>query len=164
MRKSRKCLYVVLMLSVLTLLPLAGCGMFSGKPTSSGDQAAALPPISAFADDLQDIELPSDLEWNRDKSMGIKTESFRGGVWQYNGRVEAISLKDFIVSAMQNHNWKPVGEITAEDILLAFIKPGKNCMMVISESWLGNCTLTLYVTIDKTAAAGLNPFGEAVHK
>ena len=35
-------------------------------------------------------------------------------------------------------------------------------MMVISDANFGKTILTLYVTIDKTAAAGLNPFGEAV--
>ncbi len=122
----------------------------------------ALPPLSAFADDLQDIELPTDLKWERDISMGIKTESFRGGVWKYSGNVDPISLKDFMTSSMESNKWKLVGEVTSEEILLAFIKPNKNCMMVIGETVMGKAELTLYVTIDKTGAGGLNPFGEVI--
>ncbi|MFP7755475.1 hypothetical protein ACLG6S_12645 [Thermodesulfobacteriota bacterium B35] len=142
----------------------AGCAgqPFAGKQVTA--DASALPPVSGFADDIQDIVLPTELEWNRKKSMTIKTESFRGGVWRYEGKVEPISLKDFMISSMQDHKWKLVGEATSQDILLAFVKPSKTCMMVISEGNFGKTDLTLYVTIDKTAAAGLNPFGEAVGK
>ena len=65
---------------------------------------------------------------------------------------------------MHNNKWKLVGEATAQDILLAFVKPTKTCMIVISDSKFGKTGLTLHVTIDRTAAAGLNPFGEAVGK
>jgi len=142
----------------VALLPLAGCA----DKTTSTDEMSDLPPVSVFAGDLKDIELPVELEWERDKSMTIKTESFNGGIWHYEGRVEPLSLKDYIVNAMHTNKWKLVGESTSQDILLAFVKPNKTCMIVISESRLGKTRLTLYVTIDRTAAAGLNPFGEAV--
>lgn len=163
---ERKLKYVsgFVMVLLATLLMVSGCAnnsMLSGMQTASqGD--SALPPISSFADELQDIEIPVDLEWLREQSMAIKTDSFRGGIWVYKGRVDAVSLKDFIISAMKNNKWKLVGEVTSEEILLAFIKPNKNCMMVISDSITGKTELTLYVTIDETAAAGLNPFGEVV--
>jgi RecA-family ATPase len=118
--------------------------------------------VSVFAGDLKDIELPVELEWQRDKSMTIKTESFNGGIWHYEGRVEPLSLKDYIINAMHNNKWKLVGESTSSDILLAFVKPNKTCMIVISDSKFGKTKLTLHVTIDRTSAAGLNPFGEAV--
>lgn len=143
--------------TLLLLLPLAGC-----TKTSAPIMDSTLPPVSGFAGDLQDIELPTQLEWEREKSMTIKTESFNGGIWRYAGRVEMLSLKDFLIGSMQNRKWKLVGETTSGDTLLAFVKPNKTCMMVLSESRFGKTALTLYVTIDRTAAAGLNPFGEAV--
>ncbi len=155
----------LLFLVAVALFMISGCAGQSftgGSAVAPGD--SALPPVSGFADDIQDIVLPTDLEWNRKKSMTIKTESFRGGVWRYEGKVEPISLKDFMISAMQDHKWKLVGEAASQDIMLAFVKPSKTCMMVISEGAFGKTELTLYVTIDKTAAAGLNPFGEAVHQ
>ncbi len=141
------------------LLLLSGC---INTSTSLSPTDQSLPPVSGFADDIQDIILPGEMEWDREKSMTIKTESFRGGIWRYVGKVETISLKDFMTSSMQDNNWKQVGEAASSDIMLAFVKPNKTCMMVISEANYRKTGLTLYVTIDKTAAVGLNPFGEAI--
>ena len=151
-------LYMAILLLAFAVLPLTGCA----EKAALTDEMSAMPPVSFFAGDLKDIELPVELEWDRDKSMTIKTESFNGGIWHYEGRVEPLSLKDYIVNAMHNNKWKLVGESTSHDILLAFVKPNKTCMIVISESKFGKTRLALNVTIDRTAAAGLNPFGEAV--
>lgn len=151
-------MYMAILFLAIALLPLTACT----DKTAFTDESSDLPPVSFFAGDLRDIELPVELEWQRDKSMTIKTESFNGGIWHYEGRVEPLSLKDYIVNAMHNNKWKLVGESTSHDILLAFVKPNKTCMIVISDSKLGKTKLALNVTIDRTAAAGLNPFGEAV--
>jgi len=150
-----------LLLLCLLMPTLTGCVNTMNK-TEIATEDSGLPPVSGFADDIQDIVLPTELEWKRDKSMTIKTESFRGGIWYYTGRVEVVSLKDFMIRAMRDNKWKLVGEATSKDIMLAFVKPNKTCMMVIAEEPFGKTSLTLYVTIDKTAASALNPFGEAV--
>jgi hypothetical protein len=143
-------------LSTAVLL-LSGCVF---PDTSMRSDFSGLPPIPNFADDIQDIMMPAEMEWDRTKSMAIKTESFHGGVWHYTGKVEAMSLKDFMLSAMQDAKWKLVGEAASTDIMFAFVKPHKTCMMIISEGSLGKAGLTLYVTIDKSASVKLNPFGE----
>lgn len=143
------------------LLVSSGCAGPMGQSTvEAGDPA--LPPVSGFADDIQDIVLPADLEWKRDKSMTIKTESFRGGVWYYTGKAEVISLKDFMTNSMIDNKWKLVGEATSKNVMLAFVKPNKTCMMVIADESFGKTSLTLYVTIDKIASSSLNPFGEKI--
>jgi len=141
------------------LLVLQGCAGSSGPPPGE-------PALSGFAADMSDIELPTEMKWDRDKSLSIKTESFRGGVLLYSGRVDTMSLRDFIISAMRKNKWKLVGEATYKEMLLAFVKPSKTCMMVITDSLtsLGNTRVTMYVTVDETAAASLNPFGEPVRK
>ena len=151
-------MYFAILFLAMAVFPLSGC---SDKGVSAEGESS-LPPVSIFAGDLKDIELPIELEWDRDKSITIKTESFNGGIWYYEGRVEPLSLKDYLVNAMHNNKWKLVGEATSQDILLAFVKPNKTCMIVIEDSSMGKTKLSLHVTIDKTAAAGLNPFGEAV--
>ncbi|GAB4332830.1 MAG: hypothetical protein Kow0089_01000 [Desulfobulbaceae bacterium] len=160
MKKIGASMCTILLWLSVALLPLTGC---SDKAASTEEQSG-LPPVAVFAGDLKDIELPPELEWVRGRSMTIKTESFKGGIWHYAGRVEPLSLKDYVISSMHNNKWKLVGESTSRDILLAFVKPNKTCMIVISENryYFGKTHLTLYVTIDRTAAAGLNPFGEAV--
>ncbi len=159
MRKNVKKVCFGILCACATLFLAGGCAS-----TSTPVDQAGFPSVSGFAGDLQDIELPIEMSWDREESLTIKTESFNGGVWHYSGRVEPLSLKDYLVSAMQNNKWKLVGESTASDILLAFVKPNKTCMMVISDGTLGKTRLTLYVTIDRTAAAGLDPFGEAVEQ
>jgi len=153
-------MWAAILLCVIALLPLTGCSTLG----TADEEQASFAPVAVFAGDLKDIELPPELEWVRDKSMTIKTESFKGGIWHYAGRVEPLSLKDYVINAMHNNKWKLVGESTSHDILLAFVKPNKTCMIVISEGSFLKTHLTLYVTIDRTAAASLNPFGEAVGK
>jgi hypothetical protein len=161
MRKSRTCLTTLTIMILATFLFIGGCATPMGKTeVEPGD--SSLPPVSGFADDIQDIVLPVDMKWERERSMTIKTESFRGGVWFYTGKVEIISLKDFLSTSMKDNKWKLVGEATSKDIMLAFVKPGKTCMMVIKDLQFGKTAMTLYVTIDKTSSTALNPFGEAV--
>lgn len=144
-------------LAVTAMPLLSGCVL---PGSSMRSDFSGLPPIPNFADDIQDIMMPAEMEWDRTKSMAIKTESFHGGIWHYIGKVEAVSLKDFMLSAMQDAKWKLVGEAASTDIMFAFVKPHKTCMMIISEGDFGRTGLTLYVTIDKSASVKLNPFGE----
>lgn len=144
--------------SVALLLISTGCA--SNKNKMGGD-TAGLPQVSNFADDIKDITLPSELEWDRKNSMVIKTESFRGGIFTYKGKAEIMSLKDYLVASMQDNKWRLVGETASKDIMLAFVKPNKTCMMVISDGVFGKTELKLYVAFDKTSSGGTNPFGEA---
>lgn len=159
MKKTLGKICLTVLLLVTALVPLTGCSTKSAVPPM---EESGMPTVSTFAGDIKDIELPTELEWDRQKSMTIKTESFNGGIWHYAGKVDALSLKDYLISSMHTNKWKHVGESTATDILLAFVKPNKTCMMVISDSRFGQTKLTLYVTVDRTAAAGLNPFGETI--
>lgn len=162
MKQSRTRLTILNLMILTIFLFMGGCAGNQVGQTGVDPGGAALPPVSGFADDIQDIVLPTDMEWIREKSISIKTESFRGGIWIYNGKLEVISLKDFMTNSMNDNKWKLVGEATSKDVMLAFVKPGKTCMMVIVDESFGKTSMTLYVTIDKTATASLNPFGEAI--
>jgi len=158
--KKCKGIKLLVLLSMAFIFVAAGCALNKNK-MGAGD-VPGLPQVSSFADDIKDITLPSELEWDRKNSMVIKTESFRGGIFTYRGRAEIMSLKDYMVSSMQDNKWRLVGETASKDIMLAFVKPNKTCMMVVSEGILGKTELKLYVAIDKTSPGGGNPFGEAV--
>ena len=134
-------------LSMALLLISTGC---ASKKNVAGSDADGLPQVSNFADDIKDITVPAELSWNRSGSMVIRTESFRGGVFTYNGRVEFVSLKDYMVASMKANKWRLVGETESKNIMLAFVKPNKTCMMVITEGLFGKTELKLYVAIDKT--------------
>ena len=143
-------------------LVLGGC---SGK---SQNQPAAgigeLPPLANSVGSFGDLELPVEMKLDQDKTMSINTESFKGGILHYKGRVEVTSLKDFIVASMRNNKWKLVGEASYDYTLLAFTKPNKTCMVVLAESAggiFGSTTATLYVTNDMASGTRTNPFGES---
>lgn len=155
----------VVLLCLVSMLLFTGCAsIMPGGGMDSELDTPVLPPVSGFADDIKDIVIPGYMEWQRDESMSIKTESYRGGVWVYTGNVDALSLKDFMVSSMRANQWRQVGEAISDDIMLAFVKPGKTCMMIISESSFNKTTLTMYITIDKLPTRGLNPFVETLSK
>ena len=124
-----------------------------------------VPPIANSISSHSDIVLPSDLEWDSTKSMAINTDSFKGGLYHYSGRLDILSLKEFIKTSMANNDWKLVGEAAYKKTMLAFIKPNKTCMIMLYEGLggsLGKTHVKLYVTTDLAAAKGLNPFGEPV--
>lgn len=146
-------------LSMVFMLFVNGCASQQG--TLSATDAGGMPQASNFADDIKDITLPTELIWDRKYSMVIKTESFRGGIFTYRGRVEMMSLKDYMVASMQDNKWRLVGETASKDIMLAFVKPNKTCMMTISDGVLGKTELKLYVAIDKTSGGRSNTFGDS---
>lgn len=158
---------VLSLIGLLLMLSLSGCIGTSGS-MSSEDYAAPndYGTVSATVADFKDIELPIDMKWNSEESMAIKTDSFQGGILSYSGRVELHSLKNFIISSMENNKWKLVGEVQSKGFLLAFTKPNKTCMVEITEGFggkYGSTTATLYVTVDVAAADRLNPFGEPIN-
>lgn len=158
LQKSRS---IVLMYIVAILL--GGC--IAGQSPEATSEEMDMPPVSNNITGHKDIFLPADLEWNSAKSMAIETNSFVGGIYHYAGRLEVKSLAQFIRSSMSDNNWKLVGEVTSKNAMLAFMKPNKTCMIIISESMggsLGKTNVKLYVTVDLAAAKGLNPFGEPV--
>ena len=140
------------------LLFFVGC---AEKNSNSQDD---LPVLSSTVSSYPDIELPSDMKWDGKGSLAINTDSFSGGILKYSGRVDANSLKDFLIASMKKHQWKHVGEASYRNTLLAFIKPNKTCMAIISEGFGGSYGLsyiTLYVTVDKIAGRG-NSYDEPV--
>ena len=58
---------------------------------------------------------------------------------------------------MKKRQWKHVGEATYKNILLAFTKPNKTCMVVLSEEGglMGDTLATLYVTVDSGGNKGM---------
>ncbi len=144
------------------MLALGAC---SGKSQNQSVPVTGdLPPLATSIGSFGDLELPVEMKIDQGKTMSINTESFKGGILHYTGRVEMNSLKDFIVASMRNNKWKLVGEASYEYILLAFTKPNKTCMIVLDEGMggsLGKTHATLYIAADLSATGNVNPFGES---
>lgn len=157
--KSVRCFCVLCMLIGL----LTGCVGKKGAdaPPVTDDSLA---PVATMVESYGDIELPIEMVLDNKDSMAMRTDSFQGGIHVYRGRVEIASLKDYVIASMRNHKWKLVGEASYQNVMLAFTKPNKTCMVVLSDSKssLGKTQANFYVTVDVAAANRLNPFGEPV--
>ena len=152
---------------IFSLLTLGGCSSNPFGGSTSDEMAPTdLGPMTNSVANFSDIEMPVDMKWQNDESMAIRTDSFQGGIITYAGRVEVSSLKQFIVTTMENKKWKLVGEAQSDRTLLAFTKPNRTCMVVLEEGFggkFGTTKATLYVTVDVAAAGRLNPFGEPIN-
>ncbi len=158
-RNSYFCLIISAMFLLSGCIEIGGIGAGTPPPALTDDMA----PVTTMVESYGDIELPVEMVLDVDQSMAMRTDSFQGGIHVYKGRVEIGSLKDYIVVSMRNHKWKMVGEASYKNVMLAFSKPNKTCMVVLSESAagvLGKTQASFYVTVDVAAANRLDPFGE----
>ena len=144
-------------LSVVVLLGMLGActnTMMGGTGSSTPLANDGLSPMSTMVESYGDIELPLEMTLSPDKSIAMRTDSFQGGIHSYSGRVQLGSLKDYILTSMRNNKWKMVGEASYKNTMLAFVKPHKTCMVVLSEGiggTFGKTEAVFYVTIDLTA-------------
>lgn len=160
-RKMYLTLTAICYLSAMLLL-LGGCSTasLSGGSGSAIDEGMA-ENVPYYADDFNDIMVPNELDWDREGSMAMRTESYAGGVLKFVGRVEVNSLAEFFVNTMPKNKWKLVGSAKYENVLLAFTKPNKTAMIMILESDITRKTsVHIYVTDDITARKGNSPFSQ----
>lgn len=159
---TRHCTKLALCALIFACLAAPGCARRNTTAQEPASIDGVLPQVSSFANDITDIPIPPELRWQRGESMAITTESFRGGVFIYTGSASLQSLRDFMVAAMRDNQWRLVGETTAKNTMLAFVKPNRTCMMTIDESWLKRTVMRLYVAIDNAGSGNMNPFGEII--
>lgn len=161
--KSFRLWNVFAMLAILFMLSACFSSMSDTDALPEMGSLEDLPPIASTVGNYEDIEIPDGMKYINNESMSIRTDSFRGGILHYKGRLDAYSLKDFIISSMKKNMWKLAGEVSSQNVILAFTKPHRTCMMLIEpNSSLADTTLTMYVTVDLAGSQNLNPFGEPV--
>lgn len=155
--------FFILLTSLTVLNGCAELGMDGAdanldSSSEASDTTAENQPY--YPTDFKDLLIPSELEWNRENSMAIRTDSFAGGILNFSGRVEANSLSDFFVNTMAKNNWKLSGSVKYKKILLAFVKPNKTCTITISDNEFGIKTeVFVYITEDLTSGIPMDPTG-----
>ncbi len=140
---------------------LSGCaGVDFGGPSANvtPTPAVSAPPEEPaitenqpyYPTDFNDLLIPGELTWNREKSMSIRTASFAGGILQFTGRVEINSLTDFFITSMTKDGWKMTGSVKQKNNLLVFTKKNKATMITISEGdfSLNKTEVYVYITED----------------
>ncbi len=139
----------------LLLITLSGCtGMSLGQGGSTQTEGTGSSQ-SYFPTKFRDFEVPNELKVDRSETLFVNTTSFNGGVVYLTGRLEVESLTDFFIQAMQRNGWKLNGEARYKNVLLAFSKPGKNCLISLYDGKLGTTTkVYAYITEDLAAGEG----------
>jgi len=160
---------VVVFCSVILLMGLlTGCmdGMMGGAGSSVPPTNDGLGSLTTAVENYGDIELPIEMTLEPEKSIAMRTDSFQGGIHTYIGRVQMNSLKDYILASMRNNKWKLAGEASYKDIMLAFTKANKTCMVILSEGtmneMMGKTEAKFYVTVDLATAKQVNQFGAPI--
>ena len=145
----------------LALALAGGCaGLGTGAQDSGSGPDAASQSVAKnepyYPTSFSDFEVPGELKMDRKDTMLINTASFTGGILHFTGWVEVNSLTDYFINSMEKNGWKRTGEVRYQNILLAFTKPTKNCMISIYEGNLGGKTqVYVYITEDLTAGGGM---------
>ena len=175
-RKPFRTVFLSTVFALAGLVALSGCAEL-GLGGSTDQKASSDPFASAAASSVEqpyraneftDILIPSEFDWDREKSMIVRTDSFAGGVLQYTGRVDITSAADFFSNNMPRNGWKLAGSTRYKNILLAFIKPNKTCTVVLTENKLLMRTeIAIYVAEDISAGSAgssksANPFGSGL--
>jgi len=139
---------------LLASLPLTGCSTLQNSSGSAEGQqsSSAMPPY--FPSGVTDVQIPAELELSRDDSMFINTSSYNGGILAFEGRVDVDSVADFFHTTMQKNGWKMAGSIRYKNILMAFVKPNKSCIIKILDTGLTFKTkINIYYTEDMESKA-----------
>ncbi len=130
---------------LIFMLIISGCTTLDTNDDSASTEIVADQPY--YPIECKEILVPGGLKVNRDKSMFINTHSFKGGYLRLSGRLEVNSLTDFFINSMEKNGWRRNGTAKYKDVLLAFSKKSKTCIIIISETSLGiNTEVSIYIT------------------
>jgi len=153
--KSSRHAFRLLVLLLLLLPFFTACaqnGKFGiGSRIVEDEEVHAAPYNPA---NFRDLLVPSELVWNRSKSMIVNTDSYAGGVLYFSGRVDVDSLTDFFATTMARNNWKLVGSVKYRDVLLAYDKPHKTCTIIIQQSEMIRNTAEVQIHITDDLSKG----------
>ncbi|MBI5558852.1 MAG: hypothetical protein HY885_14595 [Deltaproteobacteria bacterium] len=155
--KSKQYIAVRSLALLFSFSLLAGCTSFGGMGSDNTQQQQGISSSSQpyYPPDFREVLIPDGLNMNRENSMYVKTDSFNGGVLNFEGRIDVISLSDFFEGSMPKNGWKLSGIVKAKNYLLIFTKPDKTCMITISENKLNFKTVVnIYISQESGSGSG----------
>jgi len=95
---------------------------------------------------LDDVRIPSELNYKPDKSFIYETPRFKAGILHFSKwRLDVPSLIEFFTYNMEKDNWKLVNSFSGKESFLNFSKPDKTCTIRIIEKWTGTTTVEIRV-------------------
>lgn len=144
-----------LLLALFLFSGCAGTSYFSKDDSSSSESSASTGAEPYYPTDFKDILVPGELTWNRENSMLINTASFAGGILNFNGKVEMNSLSDFFINTMKKNGWNLSGSVKYKNVMLAFTKADKTCMITMFERLYTKTEVFVYIS--ESISGGDNP-------
>jgi len=95
---------------------------------------------------FEDVRVPSELNFQQDKSFIYETSRFKAGILVFSKwRLDVESLIDFFTYHMEKDNWKLVNSFKGKESVLNFSKPNKTCAIKIFEKWYGTTEVEIQV-------------------
>ena len=95
---------------------------------------------------LDDVRVPSELNYKPDKSFIYETPRFKTGILHFSKwRLDVPSLIEYFTYNMEKDNWKLVNSFSGKESFLNFSKPDKTCTIRIIEKWTGTTTVEIRV-------------------
>lgn len=95
---------------------------------------------------LDDVRVPSELNYKPNKSFVYETPKFKAGVMVFTKwRLDISSLIEFFTYNMEKDNWKLVNSFRGKDSFLNFTKPDKTCTVKMFDKWCGTTVVEIRV-------------------
>jgi hypothetical protein len=95
---------------------------------------------------LDDVRVPSELNYQPNRSFVYETPKFKAGVMVFTKwRLDVSSLIEFFTYNMEKDNWKLVNSFRGKESFLNFTKPDKTCTVKTVEKWYGTTVVEIRV-------------------
>lgn len=122
---------VLSLVFLASVLAAGGCSLMQ----SGGDEAGKGGSVGRYYD-FDDVQVPSGMELKRDESLLFKVGDYKAGLLVLKDNVEVNSLVNFFQEAMAKDNWALKSTFKYPKTAMFFAKPGKTCIIAISEGTL----------------------------
>ncbi len=128
----RKTLTIIMALAVLALL--AGCEgtLQRNKQSSPAPVTKQQEPMGSYHE-FEDVLIPKEMELDTKRSFVFETPQYKTGILVYEGRVEAVSLSNFVEKNMIQDNWRMRSKIKYNRTIMVFEKPDRDCIINIED-------------------------------
>jgi hypothetical protein len=141
---------VALLLVVFMCLAWAGCTTTAKEEQQGQPVTGPTPEGSPWAEVgrvyLDDVRVPSELEYDVEDSILYETPKFKAGVLRFSKwRLDVTSIIDFFMYNMVKEKWTFVNSFKGKEAYLSFSKPEKTCLIRITEDWKGMVKVSIAV-------------------
>jgi hypothetical protein len=143
--------FIALLLVIFLGLSWAGCTTTvkerqPGQPATGTTGGVKTEGESTGKYYLDDVRVPSELNYKPDKSFIYETPRFKAGILHFSKwRLDVPSLIEYFTYNMEKDNWKLVNSFSGKESFLNFSKPDKTCTIRIIEKWTGTTTVEIRV-------------------